>query len=560
MIAFERPWLDSPMPNERHPIVKRRQLFQWAFAASTAASLSGTSNGCTRPCPPAFGQWNNAVGSLGIRPSLLMFPTSPAEIVAVVQQAETSGKRIRMTGSGHSFSDVALTDDYLLLPNRVDGLLAIDRAQLKPGFAEDAHLVRVESGITIRKLNAELDSRGLALENLGGYDGQTVAGVMMTATHGSGLRYGPIVSQVASLQIVCAGGEMLQIEPAQGMTDPAKFPGFLPEDPRIKVRLVQNDDWFDAVTVSMGCMGIVYAVVVRSVDKFWIREQRSLVGWSTLTKPDGPIERLIRGKKLKDDERDPDHYEIYVNPYATRRLHPRLDHTCIVTERYRFSTPPPPTPENTVRGRGGTGNLLANPATLHLAENVLRQILDDSRGDALYGFHDGLLDYLEDDDYTDVSYRVFNLGDANRFRAYGIEMAFGIEQTVAATERLFQLAAWHETKNRHHSVPVSLRFVAPARAHLAMQFGRPTCMMEIGALVAAHGAAELLRSYEETYLREFDARPHWGLDLNVLSKEASVARLYPAWPKWKSVYAELNKRGTFNGRTTDRLGISIAQR
>jgi hypothetical protein len=140
-------------------------------------------------------------------------------------------------------------------------------------------------------------------------------------------------------------------------------------------------------------------------------------------------------------------------------------------------------------------------------------------------------------------------------------MAFALEQTLAATETLFELAKWNEKQKRNHSVPVSLRFVAPSRSPLAMQHGRRTCMMEIGMLVGQRGAGDLLRSYETAYMGDpFRARPHWGLDLDVLNSEADVVRLYPAWPAWKAVYQELNKKGTFDGRVTDRLGISMRKR
>jgi FAD/FMN-containing dehydrogenase len=536
--------------------IGRRSTLKGALSVGLASSGLG---GCYRPCPP-FGQWNNAVGTQSATPALIMFPTSAAELVGIVGQAELAKKRVRMTGSGHSFSDIALSDDYLLLPSRLDALLELDRDKLKPAFANDPRLVRTQCGITIRKLNADLDQRGLALENLGGYDGQTIAGVAMTATHGSGLHYGPIASQVVSLQLVTTGGKVLQLEPTDGMTDPKKFSGRLDEDPRIQVSLVQKDDWFDAAVVSMGCMGVVYSMVLRAVTKYWIRERRSIVPWSELAKPDGVIDRLVAGKKLNAQGPDPDHYEIYVNPYPTRRNGAAADHTCIYTERYRLDSPPTPTADSAKRGKGGTGHLLANPIARHLAEDSLRTFLDAARGDTLHDFHDSLLEYLEDDDYTDLSYKVFNLGDANRFRAYGIEMAFALEQTVAATERLFQLAAWNEAQKRNHGVPVSLRFVAPSRSPAAMQQGRATCMMEIGMLVGQFRAGDLLQSYETTFMREFGARPHWGLDLGILKSEAEVARLYPAWPAWKTVYAQLNDKGTFDGRVTDRLGISMGKR
>src|SRR5206468_9241699 len=45
-------------------------------------------------------------------------------------------------------------------------------------------LFETQSGIRIRELNEALWAAGLGLVNMGGYDGQTVAGVISTSTHG----------------------------------------------------------------------------------------------------------------------------------------------------------------------------------------------------------------------------------------------------------------------------------------------------------------------------------------------------------------------------------------
>ena len=47
---------------------------------------------------------------------------------------------------------------------------------------------------------------------MGGYDGQTVGGVISTATHGSGLRFGPITDDLRSLDVVTSGGDRHRIE------------------------------------------------------------------------------------------------------------------------------------------------------------------------------------------------------------------------------------------------------------------------------------------------------------------------------------------------------------
>ena len=48
--------------------------------------------------------------------------------------------------------------------------------------------VRVEGGIRLHALSRELHARGLAMENLGDIDAQSVAGAISTGTHGTGLK------------------------------------------------------------------------------------------------------------------------------------------------------------------------------------------------------------------------------------------------------------------------------------------------------------------------------------------------------------------------------------
>jgi hypothetical protein len=114
-------------------------------------------------------------------------------------------------------------------------------------------------------------------------------------------------------------------------------------------------------------------------------------------------------------------------------------------------------------------------------------------------------------------------------------------------------------KGRHHSVPITLRFVKAAEPLLAMQYGRDTTMMEIGALVATRESTELLRFYETELIKDFGARPHWGLDLSILTSFDDVKRLYPASAeRWLAQFKRMNPNGTFDGPFTDRLGISMA--
>jgi hypothetical protein len=488
--------------------------------------------------------WENFQRTERVRPEVLSQPASAAELVTLVRQAGEKGKSIRMTGSGHSPSDVAVNDQYLLMPQRLNRPLEVDVSRLK--LSDTPDLVRVQSGMRIRELNSWLDARGRALINLGGYDGQTIAGVMMTATHGSGLNYGPIESQAVSLQVVGEGGQMFQVEPTEGITDPALFPGTLEEDPAIPVTLIQDDMTFQALKVSIGSMGVVYAVTLRTDRKFWLREVRSLHKWADIKKPDGLLDQIRSGATVDEKgNREAEHIEFQYNPYALGG-----DRSILVTRRYRSYEPLATT---SPRGQPGTEAL---SGLITVAEKPLTWIINRFPGLAPLLIEQSLKSQV-DDDYSNVSYKVFNIGIVNYTDAIAIEMAFNIDETVAAMERAFALADELKAAGMVHSAPVAVRFVKPSDALIAMQNGRATMMLEIIIVQGVKGDRELLRTYEQRMMEEFGARPHWGLDLKILEGDAWAKVLYPRWNDWLSVYQRFNANGTFDGRVTDRLGISM---
>ena len=189
------------------------------------------------------------------------------------REAERSRCTVRAVGSGHSWSDVALTPGFLVDTSGLSRILDLEPQLLRSGV-DAARLVRAEAGIRLRELNAHLDAHGLALSNMGGYDGQTVAGVISTSTHGSGIGFGPLPEQIRSLDVVAGGGAVYRIERGDGPTDSAAFVQRYPER-----RLVQDDDWFSATVVGMGCMGVIYAAMLAAEQKYWLKEVRVLRSW-----------------------------------------------------------------------------------------------------------------------------------------------------------------------------------------------------------------------------------------------------------------------------------------
>src|SRR5690242_20438192 len=100
--------------------------------------------------------WRNWTGDQRARPLRLERPTSIEEISAALVRADRAGAHVRAVGSGHSFSDIALTDGHLLSLDRCADVLDLDPV---------SGLVRVQAGITISALSRRLDEQGLAMAN-----------------------------------------------------------------------------------------------------------------------------------------------------------------------------------------------------------------------------------------------------------------------------------------------------------------------------------------------------------------------------------------------------------
>ncbi len=475
--------------------------------------------------------WRNHTGNVTCSPLLLCRPESLEDLVEIVQRAEADGTTVRAIGSGHSWSDAAVTEGYMLEPNGLTQPQELEAELLRSAAPEGKTWVRVQSGIRIRELNAHLDQRGLALQQMGGYDAQTIAGVVSTSTHGSGLGLGPLCDFVRSLDVVGGGGLVYRIEASDGPTDPAayhrRYPGHT---------LVQDDHWFRAALVGVGCLGAIYSLLLEVQDEYQLEEVRTERPWSQVA------DDLRKGNVFKAHR----HYEVYVNPHSRGG-----DHTCMVTTRNPTSEPAKKRPD---RRRNSIPEFLASLP-------VLPPIIDfvvGLRPSLSPWLLDRGLKALADKRYVSASYKVFNIGTANLLPAYSAEIAVPVDQQgshVEAMERVFEVAEQHRRLGDiFHTSPIALRFVAPSPAYLSMMEGRPTMMMELIQLKRTEGGMELLAAYEEA-LKPFAARPHWGQIQSLFGANAQLATLYPHLEDWREVRNQLDPRGTFSGALSRRLQI-----
>jgi L-gulonolactone oxidase len=214
-------------------------------------------------------RWVNWTGDQRCAPAAIVRPASEAELVAAVRDAVVRGHGVRAAGSGHSFTDIACTDGVL-----------VDIGRMQRVLEHDGDRVTVEAGITLRRLGRELAARGLALENQGDIDAQTLAGATATGTHGTGVRFGNLSAGVAGLRLVTASGETLDLAPDA------------------------DRDAFLAARVSLGALGVVSRITLRCVPRFTLhrRDEPRPLG-ATLDR----LDEIVDGS---------DHFEFWVFPYT----------------------------------------------------------------------------------------------------------------------------------------------------------------------------------------------------------------------------------------------------
>ena len=452
------------------------------------------------------------------------------DVVALVRRAEAEGTTVKAIGSRHSWSDVELGGGYVLRP--MAGELPLDHVR---AGADTSRLLRVQGGTRVREVNSLLDRRGLALANMGGYDGQTFAGVMSTATHGTGVSYGPLASFARSIDLVASGGAVHRIEPAGGITDAAAFAAAHPDR-----MLSQDDALFSAVQVGMGLLGVVYSVTIEAVPAYRLCEKRVLRAW----------------REVRAEIADPAfldafaHYELYLSPYGDG-----TDNPCMVCTRTPTGEAPPWWSKRARRS--------LSPEILALVPRI-GSILNVAAGlfpRAVPSMIRMTLNALTDDEYIGKSFRVYNIGRANHVPAYSAEIGVPVDARglhLEAIDRILAIAARHaRLGDVFQTSPLALRFVAPSGAPMAMMHGRRTMMIELIMLRRTQGGLELLADYEDA-LYAVEGRPHWG-QVNTLTP-AIVRRLYPGLDDWLAVHDRLNASGVFDNDFSKRAGLRRADR
>ncbi|KAM8765923.1 LOW QUALITY PROTEIN: L-gulonolactone oxidase-like [Rhynchonycteris naso] len=128
-------------------------------------------------------------------------PASVEEVREVLALAAPQNMQVKVVGNGHSPSDIACTDGFMIHVDKVSWVLQVNVKKKQ---------VTEEAGILPADLHPQLDKHGLALSDLGPVSDVTAtAGVIGGGTHDTGIRHGTLAPQVVAPTLLKADGTIL---------------------------------------------------------------------------------------------------------------------------------------------------------------------------------------------------------------------------------------------------------------------------------------------------------------------------------------------------------------
>jgi L-gulono-1,4-lactone dehydrogenase len=474
-------------------------------------------------------RWQNTIGHDRVQPVQLVTAEEFNDLPVIIKTASEEKFKIRCAGSGHSFNDIACTHGYLVSIDKLNKIIDLP-AYIKSSEKKSKHLVQAEAGMTIRQLNHELDKLDLSVINMGGIDHQTLGGAFATGTHGTGIELPPMHGMVCSILLVAGDGQSYRIEPSDGISDP----GLFNEE---GIRLVQNDDDFYSVLVSLGCMGIIYSYILNVEELYWLEEKKIMDKWSN-------IKPKLKDKSLLKEAR---HVMVLVNPYETNG-----DHSCLVTRINRTKKP------GNIFWRDTRNFIITYISEMRITYWIVwlsfrlffrktpRRI-------------DRSMKILQEKSYIGKSYDVLFQGlQFLKERSFDTEFALDVNDNsfLNCIESIFETAKHYAEEGEiFQSSPVGLRFVKADTAYLSPAYNHSVCYVDTPVLKGTMGGDELLEAYQEDMFA-CGGFPHWGKKNFKLSAHLDkIEKKFPKLSVWQTIQRKYDPERLFTNTYTERFQL-----
>ena len=417
-------------------------------------------------------RWQNWSGSVQAHPKAIVQPHTIDELAQTISSYGSTGQHIRVVGSGHSFTPLVQTDDILLSLDNMQGIESVNREE---------QTVTVLAGTKLKLLGESLHQHGLAQENLGDINVQSIAGAISTGTHGTGITFGSISTQIVGLTLVTASGEIVECSPTE------------------------NPELFKAAQVSLGSLGVIAKIKLRVVPAKILHFKSQRESLSNCL------------NNLEQYKQNNSHFEFYWMPY-----------TSWVQTKFLNETEETPTGNNL----WGQFNkvVLENGVFGFLSEcsRLMPALAPSVSKISAWG--------LATVNEVDYSHNLFATLRTVRFH----EMEYNIPAEHFPTV-LEEIRACIDKNKFAVHFPIECRFVHADDIWLSPAYQRTSAYIAVHMYRGM--AYRSYFDHLEAIFQRYQGRPHWG-KMHTQSA-ASLSTLYPHWHDFQRIRAEMDPQGIF---------------
>ncbi|MDW3652914.1 MAG: D-arabinono-1,4-lactone oxidase [Bacteroidia bacterium] len=414
----------------------------------------------------------NWSGSVQWQPTQVLKPDSEQSIQEIVQKAAENKQSIRLIGTGHSFTRLCETNEILMSLDNYQGLISVDK---------DKMMAKVKGGTKLHYLGELLYAEGLAMENLGDIDVQSIAGTISTGTHGTGTAFGTISTQVKALKFVNGRGEIISCSE------------------------LENKELFKAAQVSMGALGVITEVSLQCVPAYklelWNRQES--------------LEEVLGSISERNEQNR--NFEFYCFPYSNR----------VWTKS-----------SNKADAQADKDNII-NTLTEYVLENYAFKVLCElarffpSQNKAVSKISVSSIPTLKK---VKHSHKVYATKRLVRFN----EMEYNIPAEVHGEVIKEVLKVVSSGKYPVH-FPIENRFVRADDIYMSPAYGRDSAYIACH-MYNKKDCKPFFKELEEIF-KAYGGRPHWG-KMNTFSAE-DVRNAYPEFDTFLKHRKEQDPNGVF---------------
>lgn len=419
--------------------------------------------------------FQNFAGTVTAAPSVRQSVASLDQLGGLLESAAQTGHTVRTVGAGHSFTPLAKTDDVLLDLDGFQGIEEVDAL---------THDVTFRAGTRLWQVPDLLEPFGLALENMGDIDRQSIAGAISTGTHGTGLKFTGFSGAVTALRLMLADGT------------------------QVRASATEHSELFQAARVGLGALGVITHVRLRCVPHYMMHAAETIEAIEPLT------ESFIERVALED------HLEFF--------WFPGTDNAQVKTNTRLPGDTPAKAP----------GKLTAWVNDELLSNGGLQAIC--SVGAAmprmiprLNGFASRV---LSDRSYTASWNQTFI--SPRRVKFTEMEYALPLENFAAA---FAELRRYFTTRPAPVVFPLEVRTTAGDDTWLGTASGRNSVYIAVHRYIRDRVPQYFPEM--ESILRSHGGRPHWGKQHTLRAPD--LAQLYPRFEDFRAVRQQVDPQGLF---------------